>query len=89
MGHVKDRDLKDGTTRFYAEVNLKGFPRLTATFSRKTDTKRWIQQTERVLRCGRNQLVGASQKHTFKDAVERYFKEQYGGYHFQKKLMVF
>ncbi len=76
MGHIKDRDLKDGTTRFYAEVKLKGFPRLTATFSRKTDAKRWIQKTESELRCGRNQLVGESQKHTFKDAVERYFKEQ-------------
>jgi hypothetical protein len=35
MGHIREKDLSNGDTRFYAEVQLKGFPRLTATFSRK------------------------------------------------------
>lgn len=57
MGHIREKDLSDGSTRFYAEVQLKGFPRLTATFSRKSDAKLWIQKTESELRCGRNQLI--------------------------------
>jgi len=38
MGHIRERDLSDGSKRFYAEVELKGAgPRLTATFNRKSD----------------------------------------------------
>lgn len=76
MGHIRERDLSDGSKRFYAEVELKGFPRLTATFDRKTDAKLWIQKTETELRCGRNQLFAESRKYVFKDAVQRYSKEQ-------------
>lgn len=76
MGYIREKDISDGSTRFYAEVQLKGFPRLTATFSRKSDAKLWIQKTESELRCGRNQLIAESRKHTFKEAVQRYSKEQ-------------
>ncbi|MBF5060267.1 hypothetical protein [Candidatus Neptunochlamydia vexilliferae] len=76
MGYIREKDLRDGCTRYYAEVQFKGFPRLTATFSRKTDAKLWIQKTENELRCGRNQLIADSRKRTFKNAIDRYFKEQ-------------
>lgn len=77
MGHIKERDLKDGSKRYYAEVQLRGFPRITATFSRKNDAKLWIQKTESELRCGRNQLITESRKYIFRDAIKRYLKEQY------------
>ncbi len=77
MGHIRERDLSDGSKRFYAEAQLKGGgPRLTATFNRKTDAKLWIQKTETEMRCGKNQLIAASRKHIFKEAVQRYSKEQ-------------
>ncbi|MEI8124533.1 MAG: site-specific integrase [Parachlamydiaceae bacterium] len=77
MGHIRERDLSDGSKRFYAEVQLKGGgPRLTATFNRKTDAKLWIQKTETEMRCGKNQLIAASRKYIFKEAVQRYSKEQ-------------
>lgn len=76
MGHIREKDLSNGDTRFYAEVQLKGFPRLTATFSRKSDAKLWIQKTESELRCGRNQLIAESRKYNFKEAVQRYSKEK-------------
>ena len=72
MGHIKEKDLGNGETRFYAEVQLKGFPRLTATFNRKSDAKLWIQKTESEMLCGRSQLVAESRKHVFRDAVQRY-----------------
>jgi len=72
MGYIRERDLSDGSKRFYAEVQLKGGgPRLTATFNRKTDAKLWIQKTETELRCGKNQLIAESRKHVFKEAVLR------------------
>jgi len=76
MGYIKEKNLQNGSKRFYAEIQLKGFPRLTATFSRKSDARLWIQKTESELRCGRNQIVTESRKFTFKDAVQRYVKEQ-------------
>lgn len=77
MGYIRERSLSDGSKRFYAEVELKGAgPRLTATFNRRSDAKLWIQKTETELRCGKNQLIAESRKYVFKDAVQRYSKEQ-------------
>ncbi len=76
MGHIRERELKNGGTRFQAEVRLKGHPILTAMFDRKTDAKAWIQKVEADIRCGRHQLYSAGKKHTFREAVDRYLKEQ-------------
>ncbi len=76
MGHIRERSLKDGGTRYQAEVRLKGHPTLTAMFDRKTDAKAWIQKTEADIRCGRQQLYPEARRRTFQDAVERYCKEQ-------------
>jgi len=77
MGYIRQRNIKDGTTRFQAEVRLKGHKTLTATFNRKTDAKQWIQKVETDIRCGRHQLYSESKRHTLKEAIERYFKEQH------------
>lgn len=76
MGHIREITLKKGGTRFQADINLNGHPRLTAVFDRKTDAKAWIQKTEADIRCGRHQLYAEGRRHTFADAVERYCKEQ-------------
>jgi len=76
MGYIRERKLKDGGTRYQAEVRLKGHPTLTAMFDRKTDAKNWIQKVEADIRCGRHQLYANGKKHTLKEAIERYFKEQ-------------
>lgn len=76
MGYIRKKNLKGGGDRYYAEVQLRGYPRLTATFNRKSDAKQWIQKTETELRCGRNQLIPEGNRHTFNDAVQRYFQEQ-------------
>lgn len=76
MGHIRERILKDGGVRYQAEVRLKGHPSLTAMFDRKTDAKNWIQKVEADIRCGRHQLYSEGKRHTLKEAIERYFKEQ-------------
>ncbi|MGB7978416.1 MAG: site-specific integrase [Chlamydiales bacterium] len=76
MGHIRQRPLKDGGVRYQAEVRLKGHPPLHAMFDRRTDAKAWIQKTEADIRCGRHQLYTEAKRHTFEEAVERYFKEQ-------------
>ena len=76
MGYIRERNLKNGGIRFQAEIRLKGHKPLTATFDRKTDAKRWIQKVESEIRCGRHHLYSEDKRHTLKEAIERYFKEQ-------------
>ena len=67
MGHIREITLKKGGTRFQADINLNGHPRLTAVFDRKTDAKAWIQKTEADIRCGRHQLYPFRLNGTQKD----------------------
>jgi integrase len=76
MGHIRERALKEGGTRYQAEIRLKGHPILTATFDRKTDAKNWIHKVEADIRCGRHHLYSEGKRHTFKEAVDRYLQEQ-------------
>jgi len=72
MGHIRERNLKEGGIRYQAEIRLKGHPTLTAGFDRKTDAKNWIQKVEADIRCGRHQLYSQGKRYTFKEAVDRY-----------------
>lgn len=56
MGHIRERNLKNGGVRYRAEVRLKGHPCLTAMFDRKTDAKNQIQKVEADIRCGRHPI---------------------------------
>ena len=75
MARIKNRTAKDGTPRYTAEVRLKGYPPGTATFKRKTDATKWIQDTESALREGRHFKTTVSKKHTLADAIDRYLKD--------------
>jgi len=72
MARIKERTAKDGTPRYFVEIRLKGYPTQTATFKRKTDVKKWIQDTESAIREGRHFKTAEAKKHTFTDLVERY-----------------
>ncbi len=60
---------------FFAEVRLKGYPAQRATFKRKTDAKKWVQDTESAIREGRHFKTAEAKKHTFADLVDRYIKD--------------
>ena len=76
MGSIRERKTKEGSIRYQAEVRLKGHPTLTATFDRKTDAKKWVQKTEADIRCDRHQIYSERKRHTLKEAIDRYFREQ-------------
>ena len=44
MACIFERKTKDGETRYAALVRVKGYPRQTATFSRKTE--RWEDKSD-------------------------------------------
>jgi len=43
--------------------------------NRKTDVKKWIQDTESAIREGRHFKTAEAKKHTFGDLVDRYIKD--------------
>jgi len=49
---IRERKKADGSIAYQAQIRLKGFAPQNATFDRKTDAKRWIQQTEAAIREG-------------------------------------
>ncbi|WP_445362784.1 tyrosine-type recombinase/integrase [Microbulbifer sp. ANSA003] len=61
--------------RYQAQVRLKGFPPQNATFTRKTDAKRWIQQTEAAIREGRHFKTTESKRRTLAELIDRYISD--------------
>jgi integrase len=75
MATIKERTSKDGSIRYTVEVRLKGYPRQTATFKRKTDAKKWAQQTEAAIREGRHFKTVEAKRHTLAELVDRYIND--------------
>jgi len=75
MATIRQRTRQDGSSTYHVQVRLKGHPTQTATFKRKTDAKRWAQQTEAAIKEGRYFQTAEAQKHTVADLVDRYIAE--------------
>ena len=72
MAYIEERKTKEGKVAYRVQVRLKGYPKETATFERKTDAKRWAQQTEAAMREGRYFKTTEAKKHTLADLIDRY-----------------
>lgn len=75
MARIQIKTAKDGKPRYAATVRLKGYPIQSATFKRKTDADKWIQDTESAIREGRHFKTVEAKKHTFADMINRYIKD--------------
>ena len=75
MATITERTAKDGKPHYKAEIRLKGYPAQTATFKRKTDANKWIQDTESAIREGRHFKTTEAKKHTLAELVDRYIKD--------------
>ena len=74
MATVKARKRKKGTV-YCAEVRLKGHPRLSQTFDRKSEAVRWAEETEIALRSGNYVANELPNEMRFEDAVTKYLTE--------------
>ncbi|TDJ17184.1 MAG: site-specific integrase [Gammaproteobacteria bacterium] len=74
MASIEARTNGIGKTSYRVKVRLKGRPPLTATFERKTDAKRWAQDTESRIREGRYFDTVEAKHHTVAAMIERYTK---------------
>ncbi|MGM0578959.1 MAG: tyrosine-type recombinase/integrase [Myxococcota bacterium] len=75
MATIQERTSSDGSKSYRVLVRLKGHPTQQATFQRKTDAKRWAQQTEAAIREGRFFDKVEARKHTLADLIDRYVRD--------------
>lgn len=75
MATIVERTGRDGRPAYTVTVRLKGYPHQTATFDRKTDAKRWTQQTEAAIREGRHFKTVEAKRHTLAELVDRYIRD--------------
>ncbi len=75
MATIRERRTKDGDLRYQVVVRLKGHPIQRATFRRKTDAKKWAQDTESAVRQGRHFATVKAKKYTFDALIEKYLAE--------------
>lgn len=79
MATIRKRRRKDGTFSFHVQVRLKGSPPQTASFSRKTDARRWVQDIESAIRDGRHFKASEAKRHTVAELIDRYIREEIPG----------
>ena len=72
MAVIQERTSSDGKKKYRALVRLKGYPPQSATFDRKTDAKKWAQDTESAIRDGRHFKTAEAKKHTVAELIDRY-----------------
>lgn len=76
MAVIQERKGADGKVKYRVLIRLKGHPAQSATFDRKTDAKKWAQDTESNIRHNRHFKSVEAKKHTFGDMVDRYVKNE-------------
>ncbi len=74
MASIQKRVSKDGTVTYRAQVRRKGQSPLTATFTRKTDAKKWAEDRDADIRQNRHFKYAEAKKHTVGEAIDRYIE---------------
>lgn len=77
MGSIRKRLSKTGEITFCAQIRLKGYKQLTATFQRKTDASEWIKATEAEMKAGRYLSVSEAKKYTLDDLILKFKRDEY------------
>ena len=72
MATIRTRSTTDGNKHFHVQVRLRGYPPITASFEKRTDAKKWAQDTESAIRNGRHFPSHEAKRRTLADLVERY-----------------
>jgi integrase len=75
MVNVEERIKKNGSKVYRVKIRLKGHPTQSATFLRKTDAKKWLQNIESAIREGRHFKTSEAKRHTFEEMIKRYCRD--------------
>src|SRR5215471_14537259 len=75
MATIVRRLGKNGQLSYRAQVRRKGTPPLSATFTKLSDARKWIQITEAAILEGRHFKATEAKRHTLADLIDRYLVE--------------
>lgn len=75
MASIKETPDKNGKIRYHVQIRIKGCAPQYASFKRKTDADRWIQQTESAIREGRHFKTTEAKKYTLGQLIDRYISD--------------
>ncbi len=75
MATITERPTQDGAKSYRVEIRMKGAPRVSGTFTRLTDARRWASATETAIREGRYFRTVEAKRHTLGDAIDRYARD--------------
>ena len=75
MATIIRRPGKDGQTSYRAQVRRKGVPPLSATFTKLSDARKWVQGTEAAIFEGRHLPTTEAKRHTLADLIDRYLAD--------------
>ena len=75
MSTVRTKARPNGTPYFQGIVRVKGQPPQFASFERKTDAKRWAEQTETAIRQRRYFHVFEAQHHTAAEMIDKFIAD--------------
>jgi len=71
---IQQRINGDGSISYRAQIRMRGFPKLSKTFHRRTDAKRWVEETKTAARGG-NLISTEATRTTLREALEHYLNE--------------
>ena len=74
MASIEKRISENGDISYRVKIRLKGYPVETATFEKKTDANKWIQDTESAMREGRHFKKAEAKRHTLGELIDLYIK---------------
>jgi integrase len=77
MATFVEQPGKSGSVRYRVIVRLRGCPVQSATFTRKTDAKRWAAKIETELRERRHFGSAEAKKHTLAELIDRYLRDSF------------
>jgi integrase len=72
MATIIRRPSKNDQTSYRAQVRRKGSPTLSATFTKLSDARKWVQVTEAAILEGRHLPTAEAKRHTLAEAIDRY-----------------
>jgi integrase len=75
MSTIETRAANDGTISYRAKVRMKGARPRSETFTRKTDARRWAQDTEADIRAGRHFKHSEAERRTVSELIDRYISQ--------------
>lgn len=74
MATIRTLIKKNGKKTYHAEIRIKGYEPMRATFDRLTDAKTWIAKYESDMKLGKKIKKSESSHHTLAELIDRYIE---------------